>query len=36
MANVLIYAEIKAGKVKKSAFELASEGRKLADKMGES
>ena len=34
MANVLIYAEIKAGKVKKSAFELASEGRKLADKMG--
>ncbi len=34
MANVLIYAEIKAGKIKKSAFELASEGRKLADKMG--
>ncbi len=34
MPNVLIYGEIKAGKLKKSAFELASEGRKLADKLG--
>jgi len=34
MSNVLIYAEIKAGKIKKSAFELASEGRKLADALG--
>lgn len=34
MSKVLIYAEIKAGKVKKSAFELASEGRKLADAIG--
>ena len=34
MANVLIYGEIKAGKIKKSAFELASEGRKLADSLG--
>ncbi len=34
MSKVLIYAEIKAGKIKKSAFELASEGRKLADSLG--
>ncbi|MEW6139728.1 MAG: electron transfer flavoprotein subunit alpha/FixB family protein [Thermodesulfobacteriota bacterium] len=34
MPNVLIYGEIKAGKIKKTAFELASEGRKLADAMG--
>ena len=34
MPNVLIYGEIKAGKIKKTAFELASEGRKLADKLG--
>jgi electron transfer flavoprotein alpha subunit len=34
MANVLIYGEIKAGKIKKSAFELASEGRKIADSLG--
>ncbi|MFH0959824.1 MAG: electron transfer flavoprotein subunit alpha/FixB family protein [Pseudomonadota bacterium] len=34
MSKVLIYAEIKAGKIKKSAFELASEGRKLADTLG--
>jgi electron transfer flavoprotein alpha subunit len=34
MANVLIYGEIKAGKLKKSAFELASEGRRLADALG--
>jgi electron transfer flavoprotein alpha subunit len=34
MSKVLIYAEIKAGKIKKSAFELASEGRKLADALG--
>lgn len=31
MPKVLIYGEIKAGKIKKTAFELASEGRKLAD-----
>jgi electron transfer flavoprotein alpha subunit len=31
MAKVLIYGEIKGGKLKKTAFELASEGRKLAD-----
>jgi|UniRef100_A0A7C4AQD8 electron transfer flavoprotein alpha subunit len=34
MSNVLIYGEIKAGKLKKTAFELASEGRKLADQLG--
>lgn len=34
MSKVLIYAEIKAGKIKKSAFELATEGRKLADALG--
>jgi electron transfer flavoprotein alpha subunit len=34
MAKVLIYGEIKAGKLKKTAFELASEGRKLADSLG--
>jgi electron transfer flavoprotein alpha subunit len=34
MSKVLIYAEIKAGKIKKSAFELASEGRTLADALG--
>jgi electron transfer flavoprotein alpha subunit len=34
MANVLIYGEIKAGKLKKSAFELTSEARKLADASG--
>ena len=30
----MIYGEIKAGKIKKAAFELASEGRRLADKLG--
>ncbi len=34
MAKVLIYGEVKAGKIKKTAFELASEGRKLADALG--
>jgi electron transfer flavoprotein alpha subunit len=34
MSKVLIYGEIKAGKIKKTAFELASEGRRLADKLG--
>ncbi len=34
MPNVLIYGEIKAGKIKKTAFELAGEGRKLADALG--
>ncbi len=34
MAKVLIYGEIKAGKLKKTAFELASQGRKLADSLG--
>jgi len=34
MAKVMIYGEIKAGKLKKTAFELASEGRKLADGLG--
>lgn len=34
MPNVMIYGEIKAGKIKKTAFELASEGRKLADALG--
>lgn len=34
MSKVLIYGEIKAGKLKKTALELASEGRKLADQLG--
>jgi electron transfer flavoprotein alpha subunit len=34
MSNVMIYGEIKAGKIKKTAFELASEGRKIADSLG--
>jgi electron transfer flavoprotein alpha subunit len=34
MSNVLIYGEIKAGKLKKTAFELASEGRRIADQLG--
>ncbi|HMK36338.1 MAG TPA: electron transfer flavoprotein subunit alpha/FixB family protein [Desulfomonilaceae bacterium] len=34
MSNVMIYGEIKAGKIKKTAFEMASEGRKLADTLG--
>jgi electron transfer flavoprotein alpha subunit len=34
MSKVMIYGEIKAGKIKKTAFELASEGRKLADGLG--
>ncbi len=34
MSNVLIYGEIKAGKLKKTAFELAGEGRKIADGLG--
>lgn len=34
MSKVMIYGEIKGGKIKKTAFELASEGRKLADAMG--
>lgn len=34
MSKVMIYGEIKGGKLKKSAYELASEGRKLADILG--
>ena len=34
MAKVMIYGEIKGGKLKKTAFELASAGRKLADELG--
>jgi electron transfer flavoprotein alpha subunit len=34
MADVLIYGELKAAKIKKTAFELAGEGRKLADALG--
>jgi len=34
MSKVLIYGEIKGGKIKKTAFELASEGRKIADGLG--
>jgi electron transfer flavoprotein alpha subunit len=34
MSNVMIYGEIKAGKIKKTAFELASEGRRIADSLG--
>ena len=34
MSNIMIYGEIKAGKIKKTGFELASEGRKLADQLG--
>jgi electron transfer flavoprotein alpha subunit len=34
MSKVMIYGEIKGGKLKKTAFELASAGRKLADELG--
>lgn len=34
MSKVLIYGEIKEGKLKKTALELASEGRKIADSLG--
>jgi electron transfer flavoprotein alpha subunit len=34
MSKVMIYGEIKGGKIKKTAFELASQGRKLADALG--
>jgi len=34
MSKVMIYGEIKGGKLKKTALELASEGRKLADRLG--
>jgi len=34
MSNVLIYGEIKSGKLKKTAFELAGEGRRIADQLG--
>ena len=34
MSKVLIYGEVKSGKLKKSAFELASEGRRIADSLG--
>ncbi len=34
MAKVMIYGEIRAGKLKKTAFELAGEGRKIADSLG--
>ncbi len=34
MSKVMIYGEIKGGKLKKTAFELASEGRRLADGLG--
>ena len=34
MSKVMIYGEIKAGKLKKTALELASQGRKLADSLG--
>jgi electron transfer flavoprotein alpha subunit len=34
MAKVMIYGEIKGGKLKKTAFELAGEGRKIADSLG--
>ncbi len=34
MSKVIIYGEIKGGKLKKTAFELASAGRKLADELG--
>ncbi len=34
MSKVLIYGEIRAGKLKKTAFELASEARRLADGLG--
>jgi len=34
MSKVMIYGEIKGGKLKKTALELASEGRKLADGLG--
>jgi len=34
MSGVMIYGEIKRGKIKKTAFELATEGRKFADTLG--
>jgi electron transfer flavoprotein alpha subunit len=34
MSKVIIYGEIKGGKLKKTAFELASAGRKIADELG--
>jgi electron transfer flavoprotein alpha subunit len=34
MSKVLIYGEVKSGKLKKSAFELASEARRIADTLG--
>lgn len=34
MSKVMIYGEIKGGKLKKTAFELSSAGRKLADELG--
>ncbi|MDQ7782692.1 MAG: electron transfer flavoprotein subunit alpha/FixB family protein [Desulfomonilaceae bacterium] len=34
MSKVMIYGEIKGGKLKKTAFELAGAGRKLADELG--
>ncbi|MEJ2716345.1 MAG: electron transfer flavoprotein subunit alpha/FixB family protein [Deltaproteobacteria bacterium] len=34
MSKVMIYGEIKGGKLKKTAFELASAGRKIADELG--
>ena len=34
MSKVMIYGEIKGGKIKKTAYELASEGRRLADELG--
>jgi electron transfer flavoprotein alpha subunit len=34
MSKVMIYGEIKGGKLKKTAFELASQGRKIADALG--
>jgi electron transfer flavoprotein alpha subunit len=34
MAKVMIYGEIRGGKLKKTALELASEGRKIADQLG--
>ncbi len=34
MSKVLIYGEIREGKLKKTALELASEGRKIADSLG--
>ncbi|MEI8182295.1 MAG: electron transfer flavoprotein subunit alpha/FixB family protein [Desulfomonile sp.] len=34
MSKVMIYGEIKGGRIKKTAFELATQGRKLADSLG--